>query len=108
MKILRITQVKSNTLCDFCIYSIIAYHMKVKSKPLKTIHRKEYEALIEKLINARKECNLTQKQAGDKLGWRQDYISKLESKQRRVDILELYDLANIYKKDITHFISHLK
>jgi len=80
----------------------------VKIKPLKTIHRSEYDVLITKLISARKECDLTQKEVGDKLGWRQDYISKLEAKQRRLDILELHDLAKIYNKDITFFISHLE
>jgi len=79
----------------------------VKSKQRKTIHRKEYDTLIEKLISARKELNLTQKEVGDELGWRQDYISKLEAKQRRLDVLELHDLAKIYKKDILYFISHL-
>ena len=80
----------------------------MKIKPLKTIHRPEYDVLITKLISARKECDLTQKEVGDKLGWRQDYISKLEAKQRRLDILELHDLAKIYNKDITFFISHLE
>jgi len=80
----------------------------VKTKPIKTIHRPEYDVLIKKLISVRKECGLTQKEIGDKLGWRQDYISKLEAKQRRLDILELHDLAKIYNKDITFFISHLE
>jgi transcriptional regulator with XRE-family HTH domain len=80
----------------------------VKTKPKKTIHRKEYDNLISKLILARKESNLTQKQVGDKLGWRQDYISKLEAKQRRLDILELLDLAKIYNKDINYFITDIK
>ncbi len=77
-------------------------------KSIKTIYREEYDILIKKLINARKECNLTQKQVGEKLGWRQDYISKLEAKQRRLDVLELHDLAKIYNKDILYFISHFK
>ena len=80
----------------------------MKKKPQKTIYRKEYDTLIQKLIDTRKECNLTQQQVGDKLGWRQDYISKLESKQRRIDIIELSDLAKIYKKDIHFFISHIE
>ena len=80
----------------------------MKTKSLKTIHRDEYDVLINKLIAARKDCNLTQKEVGDQLGWRQDYISKLEAKQRRIDIIELNDLAKIYKKDLSYFISHLK
>lgn len=79
----------------------------MKTKALKTIHRNEYDILISKLIAARKECNFTQKEVGEHLGWRQDYVSKLEAKQRRLDIIELNDLAKIYKKDLSYFISHL-
>jgi len=79
-----------------------------KVEKYNTIHRKEYGILIDKLIKARKDAGLTQAQAADLLGWRQDYISKLESKQRRVDVIELADFAKIYKKPIDFFIDHLK
>lgn len=80
--------------------------MKVKSQ--KTIFRPEYKILIEKLIKARKDSKLTQKEIADKLGWRQDYISKIESIQRRIDVIELIDLAKILNKKIEFFISHIK
>ncbi|MDR3237206.1 MAG: helix-turn-helix transcriptional regulator [Spirochaetia bacterium] len=78
----------------------------MKGKYIKTIFRDDYSILIQKLIIVRKECKLTQQEVADSLGWRQDYISKLEAKQRRLDILELHDLAKIYNKDINFFISH--
>jgi len=77
-------------------------------KKYNTIYRKEYSILIDKLIAARNEAGLTQIQVAEKIGWRQDYISKLESKQRRIDIIELYDFAKIYNKPMSYFIDHLK
>ncbi|MES0488444.1 MAG: helix-turn-helix transcriptional regulator [Leptospirales bacterium] len=72
------------------------------------MHQKEYGLLIDKLIQARLEAGLTQEEAGKKLGWRQDYISKLESKQRRLDVIELADFAKIYKKPLEYFTGGLK
>ena len=77
-------------------------------KNKKSIFTKDYEILINLLLEARKEANLSQKEVGDLMGWRQDYISKLESKQRRIDIIELSKLAKIYKKSLDHFINHIK
>jgi transcriptional regulator with XRE-family HTH domain len=79
-----------------------------KVEKYNTIHRPEYKVLIEKLIKARKEADLTQEEAADKLGWRQDYISKLENRQRRLDVIELADFAKAYGKPLEWFTEHLK
>lgn len=70
----------------------------------KSIYTKEYKNVIGKLKKARLEAGLKQAEVAKKLAEPQSYISKIEQGERRVDILELKQLAKIYKKDINYFI----
>ena len=70
----------------------------------KTIYSKEYKYTVTQLKKARKEAGLTQKEVAEKLGKPQSFISKCESGQRRVDINELNELAQIYRKSLNYFI----
>ncbi len=49
-------------------------------------------------------AHLTQAEAADKLGKPQSHVSKIESRERRLDIVELKKLASIYRKPISFFI----
>jgi transcriptional regulator with XRE-family HTH domain len=71
----------------------------------KTIYSPEHGAVVEKLIKAREDAKLTQKQVAQKLGHTQSFISKIESGQRRVDVVLLKDLANLYNKDVLYFLT---
>jgi len=70
----------------------------------KTIHSKEYKLLLQKLKKARIESGLTQQQIADKLAKPQSYVSKIESGERRLDVIELNKFIKIYNKDINYFI----
>ncbi len=70
----------------------------------KTIYSKEHKYAVEKLKNARAEAMLDQNQAAKLLNRSQPYISKIESGQRRIDIVQIKEFAKIYKKDISFFI----
>jgi len=70
----------------------------------KTIYSKEHKHLIERLKRARKEVGLDQEQVAKRLKKTQSYISKIESGQRRVDIVQLKEFARIYKKSINYFV----
>ncbi len=70
----------------------------------KTIFTKSHKDLVARLINARREAKLKQVDAAAKLGKTQSYISKIEAGQRRIDTVQLKELAAVYKKKITHFI----
>ena len=70
----------------------------------KTIYSAEHKHIIEKLRQARFGANLDQAQVADKLGRTQSYISKIESGQRRVDLVQLKEFAKIYKKPINYFL----
>lgn len=71
----------------------------------KSTHTLRYRIFRRKLVNARKEADLTQAEAADKLDEHQSFVSKSESGERRVDIVELAEFAKIYGKPITYFIN---
>ena len=70
----------------------------------KTIFTKEHKHLVEQLKKARREAGIDQKKVARLLDRTQSYISKIESGQRRIDAIQLKELAKIYKKDINYFI----
>ena len=74
----------------------------------KSIHTKEYATLVEKLKHARLEAGLTQVMAAKKLKCSQSYISKVESGELRLDVIELQQFADLYRKDISYFLQSRK
>lgn len=60
--------------------------------------------LIERLKKARKEAGLDQEAVAKLLKVTQSYISKMESGQRRIDIVQLKRFAKVYKKKIDYFL----
>jgi len=70
----------------------------------KAIYSKEYKHLVGQIKKARKEVSLDQKEVAKLLGRTQSYISKVESGQVRIDIIQLKEFARIYKKDINFFL----
>jgi transcriptional regulator with XRE-family HTH domain len=48
---------------------------------------------------------MTQVDAANQMGVQQSFISKCESGERRVDIVEVQLFASIYDKPLTYFIS---
>lgn len=70
----------------------------------KSVYSKDYKEIINRLKEARIEAGLKQQEAAAKLGKPQSYISKIESGERRLDVLEIKKLAALYKKDISYFI----
>jgi transcriptional regulator with XRE-family HTH domain len=70
----------------------------------KSIFTEGHKIIIKKLKQARFEIDLDQKQVAQKLGKTQSYVSKIESGQRRIDVIQLKSFAKIYKKDLEYFI----
>lgn len=70
----------------------------------KAIYSKDHKYIVEQLKKARQEVGLEQEQVAKMLKKTQSYISKIESGQRRIDIVTLKEFAKIYKKDISFFI----
>lgn len=61
----------------------------------KTLGTARHNALIEMLIKAREEAGLTQTELAAELGEYQSFVARLESGQRRVDVVEFIELAQI-------------
>jgi len=76
----------------------------LKKQKIKTIYDPKYEYIISKLKKARKDAGFKQEYVADKIGKYASYLSKIENGDRRVDILELIELAKLYDKDITFFV----
>jgi len=84
-------------------YTTIGYTVQIDMS--KSIYSKEYKTIIERLRTARLDVGLKQEEVAAKLKKPQSYISKIERGERRVDAAELKELAKIYKKDISYFLS---
>jgi len=65
---------------------------------------KEYQDFALKLKNIRLEADFTQVEVAKKLKRSQSYISKSETGEQRLDIVEIKKFATLYKKEIKYFI----
>jgi len=70
----------------------------------RAIYKEEHRKIVERLKQARVEAGLDQVEVAEKLGRTQSYVSKIESGQRRFDVLQLKEFAKVYKKDLDFFI----
>jgi transcriptional regulator with XRE-family HTH domain len=57
-----------------------------------SLHDPRYARLIELVVDARKEAGLTQRDVAARLKQPPSYIGKIESLQRRLDLIELIDV----------------
>ena len=64
-----------------------------------------YRAFLARLRQARESSGLTQDQVASALDRLQSFVSKSETGERRVDVLELADFAQLYGKPLEFFIS---
>lgn len=65
----------------------------------KTIRSKGHEALCEALIAARKTAGLTQSELAARLKCHQSFVARVESGERRIDVIELVVLARALQAD---------
>lgn len=70
----------------------------------KVIYSKEHKFLVEQLKKARIEAGFDQMKIAEILGKTQSYVSKIESGQRRIDVVQLKEFARVYKKPLDYFI----
>jgi transcriptional regulator with XRE-family HTH domain len=66
-------------------------------------YQKAYRRFRARLVQARQEAELTQVEVAKRLGRPNSFISKCELGERRVDIVELQQLAKIYRKEMDFF-----
>jgi transcriptional regulator with XRE-family HTH domain len=73
----------------------------------KSVFSEEYNQFRKMLIDARKEANLTQAELSAKLERPQSYVSKYERGERRLDLIEFLQLAQVLEIDPLTFIENL-
>ena len=69
-----------------------------------SVHSARYQEFLKRLRAARKEAGLTQLEVAQQLEVHQSFVSKSESGERRVDVVELSDFAKLYQKELDYFV----
>lgn len=73
----------------------------------RTLGTKRHKALIAFVIEKRKEANMNQTDLAEALSVYQSQIARMESGQRRIDVVEILELAEIMKFDATDLLKKL-
>lgn len=66
-----------------------------------------YKLLIEGLAGARRKAGMSQAELAAQLGHRQQFVSKYESGERRLDFVEVLDIAKALDIPLQTLIAHV-
>ncbi len=72
----------------------------------KTIRSSGHEALCDELIAVRKKAGLTQAELAKRLRCHQSFVARVESGERRIDVVELIVIARALGVPAQHFVDH--
>lgn len=75
---------------------------------MKSIHLAEYRKVINKLRTIREESGVTQEQLASMLGIKQTSISKIETCERRLDIIELRNVCKVLNISLVDFVNDIE
>ena len=71
----------------------------------KSIHRKEYKILLQQLYNLRVGAGMKQVDLAKALKVHQSFISKIETGERRIDLVELKEICEALNSNLEAFVS---
>jgi transcriptional regulator with XRE-family HTH domain len=74
----------------------------------KSLFSPAYRRLREWLVAARSSRGLTQEQLADELGRPQSFVSKYERGERRLDFVEVLEIADALHADVHDLVAELK
>lgn len=86
-------------------YSILGYIFEFVKKSL---NKKEHKILLEQLYRLRMTSGLRQSDLADKINVPQSFISKIESGERRIDLIELREICIALGSDLKEFINEFE
>ncbi len=66
---------------------------------VKSVFTDRYANLVRELVAARRSAGMTQTQVADRLRRPQSYIAKIEQGQRRLDVVEFLEIADVLNAD---------
>ncbi|MEP3296827.1 MAG: helix-turn-helix transcriptional regulator [Pseudoruegeria sp.] len=73
----------------------------------KTLTSRTHAKLVQMLIDKRETEGITQTELAGRLGEYQSFVARLESGQRRIDVVEFIQLSRVLEFDATSFIEEL-
>ena len=71
------------------------------------MHTEAYAAFVRIMVQKRIKSGLSQQAVADALGWNQSVIAKIESVQRRLDVIELIQIASIVGFDASRLVKEI-
>lgn len=75
---------------------------------MESVHTPAYRAFLERLVSARRLSGLSQGDVARRLRMPQSRLSRMESGERRVDVIELDALARVYGRPLSFFVRRMK
>ena len=75
---------------------------------MRTIHTKLHRDLVEFLTEERVAAGLNQRELARRLGVYQSWVAKTEAGQRRVDIVDLFAMADAIGFDLVKLVKRLR
>ena len=88
-------------------FSHINQNLHIKCAVKKNIRLNQQKKLLVLLRGVRVEAGLTQSELASRLGTDQTFVSKYESGERRLDILELREVCRAIGIDFVNFVRKL-
>ena len=81
---------------------------QIKTNMDKSIHSHLYHQVIGRLRSKREGKGVTQAQLADKLGVNQNFISKIETCDRRLDLIELRQICQVLGISFVDFVAEVE
>ncbi|CZU55934.1 helix-turn-helix transcriptional regulator [Enterobacter hormaechei] len=72
-----------------------------------SVYSEEYQRVINALKKARKDKGITQAQLAEALGKPQSFIAKVESGERRLDVVEFVHLARLLEINFDQLLKEI-
>lgn len=79
-----------------------------KRSKVTSLHDEAYADFVSLLIERRKASGLSQQAVADALGWQQSVIAKIETAQRRIDVIELVRLSKVVGFDASKLVREIR
>ena len=74
----------------------------------KSLFSPAYQRLCGWLVDGRKAARLSQMQLAEKLGRPQSFVSKYERGERRLDFIEVFEIAEALQVDVCDLVTELR
>lgn len=73
-----------------------------------SLHGVEYANFVQRIVEYRAEAGLRQRDVAEALGWNQSIVAKIETAQRRLDVIEFVRMAGVIGFDPTRMVRELR